>query len=285
MLIWIAAYPGSLDYVFLQALHQHFGVHWYEADILDQSALPPEKIATHQGQKSTRGSWRAFYERALESDKLVLARTRILPSDSQPFIYISRDGSEAIREFLAVGDHDPTRVSAASLILGHHLYADWTSHYNGWKNREVQDNGMFLRIEDFIENPAAFEDQLASKLAKSPTSTAFEPGALGALQQSRDSLTPWSPGESALYAMVHGQSAKERGYKVPDSEAPIDAVPFPIVDQFLAEHRKSIEFIGQMHEMRGYIESLKSQLAEETERLRDYIEVLKNENSRRENGG
>jgi hypothetical protein len=35
-----------------------------------------------------------------------------------------------------------------------------------------------------------------------------------------------------------------------------------------------------MHGMAGYIDSLKEQLAEETERLRDYIAILKEENER-----
>lgn len=285
MLVWIASYPGSLDYLFLQVLHQRFGIPWYEAEIADQSSLPADQIATQLGQKSAKGSWRKFYERAVESDRLVLARTRMPPTDAIPFVYISREGSRAIRTFYNQNLQGKTQTSLSRTILGHHMYGDWTGHFQNWQSRSEQANGKFITIEQFISDPESLIDSVSPILGSPAVISAAQ---LEAVQHT--DIAPngdMLPDEAALFDLVHGESATARGYARQTSAiASIsDALAPETLLSCIEEYRKSIRMIGQMHEMSGYITSLQSQLSEETGRLRDYIDVLKNENSRLKNGG
>jgi len=286
MLVWIASYPGSLDYLFLQVLHQRFGIPWYEAEIADQSELPAERIATHLGQKSAKGSWRRFYERAIESDRLVLARTRMPPTDALPFIYISREGSRAIGTFYHQNLQGKNLPSLSSTILGHHLYGDWTGHFQSWQSRSEQGNGIFITIEQFISDPDLVIDDVLPILGSPPPMAETSVAQLEAVQNSDIISTgDMLPDEAALFDLVHGESAAARGYaRQTPTMTSMDALTPESLLACIAEHRKSIRLIGQIHEMSGYITSLQNQLSEETGRLRDYIDVLKNENSRLKKG-
>lgn len=288
MLVWIASYPGSLDHLFLHVIYERFGIHWYESEIEDQSAMATESVASFSGQKAAKGSWRSFYERAIESNRLVLARTRMPPTDALPFIYLSRNGSEAIRNFHHQNLRGKTSASLSSTILGHHMYGDWTGHYQNWRSRSEQENGKFLTIEEFIANPDAIIDEILpllghpSSLNAGLTANQMQEWLESELSSYEDLLPP----EAALYGLIHGESASARGYPGPDPTIAgiVDFISADTLLKHMDEQRKSIRMIGQMHEMSGYIASLKNQLSEETERLRDYVDVLKDENSRLKNG-
>ncbi len=277
MLVWIASYPGSLDYLLLNILHQRYGIFWYEADLIDQSGLLPNQINTANGQRSTKGKWRQFYEKSIDSDRLVIARTRMPPSDDLPFVYVSREGSAAIRTFYHQQRASGDMLSLSSAILGHYLYGDWTSHHAAWKSRENQDQGLYVQIEDLIADPVSVLQDLSSLF---PSSTPFKedtvfPSLAGRVHQG-EKLPDLSDVEAGLFSLLHSASATARGYRSSsDHKDPTLEIPFGDVFQFVEEHRKSVALVGRVHEMSGYIESLQAQLAEETERLRDYIDVLK----------
>jgi hypothetical protein len=281
MLVWIASYPGSLDVVLLEYLHRRYGIPWYEADLLDQSDLSSDALLP--GQKSARGLWRRIYERALETDRLVIARTSFPPSDDLPFIYLSRNGSDQLRYLYYHYLTTNSDFTPASLILGHHQVGDWTSHYDLWKNHPKRENGVFLKTEDFLTGDPTFFNAVEHILGNPEVKTME----LGEEDPRRSVPDPaqfpaWSPDELWLFRLLHGESARERGYPVPalEDSAASPHVPTDALLKFLHQHRTSVKLVGQMHGMAGYIDSLKEQLAEETERLRDYIAILKEENER-----
>lgn len=267
----------------LWALHQRYGLVWYEADLQDQSGLSLSDAAKDSGQRSTKGTWRRFYERTLESDRVILARTRMLPSDSLPFIYVSLDGRDCIRNFHASQQSKPeTAVSLSSLILGHHLYADWSSHFQIWKTRTHQECGHFLKIEDLISDPLQTLNQVEKFLPDSISTAGPAPQAEPFITERNNVLrncASFSDTDNALYVALHGACAENRGYSIPSTPG-VQHVDFLDVQQFVAQHKSSIELLGTINQMTAYIDSLQNQLSEETERLRDYIDVLKEENSR-----
>lgn len=282
MLLWIASYPGSLDHLLLHTLHQRYGIFWYEADLADQSEFSPNEATTTTGQRSSKGKWRKFYEKSLDSDRLVIARTRMPPSDDLPFVYVSREGSAAIRTFYRQQHAPVETLSLSSAILGHYLYGDWTGHHAAWKSRKNQANGLYIRIEDLIADPAAVMQGIQGIL---PSSMPLKDN------PAYPDLAPWcrkeehfpdlSDIEAKLFSLLHSASATERGYLVSNDQKntsdPTMEVAFDDVFRFVEEHRKSVALVGQVHEMGGYIDSLQAQLKEETGRLRDYIDILKAE--------
>jgi hypothetical protein len=280
MLLWITSYPGSLDHLLLDTLHQQYGLFWYEADRADQSDFLPDEVAATTGQRSAKGKWRKFYEKSLDSDRLVIARTRMPPSDDLPFVYVSREGSAAIRTFYHQQGVPDEKTSLSSTMLGHYLYGDWTSHHAAWKSRKTQANGLYLRIEDLIADPKAVMEKFSGLL---PSSTPLKETRifpdLATLGRKDEDSPDMSAIEAKLFSLLHSASATERGYSpVTDQKHTSDPtmeVPFDDVFRFVEEHRKSVALAGQIHEMSGYIDSLQAQLEEETERLRDYIDVLK----------
>ena len=280
MLLWIASYPGSLDHLLLKTLHQRYGLFWYEADLVDQSEFSPNEMTVTTGQRSTKGKWRKFYEKSLDSDRLVIARTRMPPSDDLPFVYVSREGSAAIRTFYHQQHASAETLSLSSAILGHHLYGDWTSHHAAWKSRKNQANGLYIRIEDLIADPAAVMQGISDLF---PPSTPLKDNPtypdLAAWCRTAEDFPALSDIEAKLFSQLHWASATERGYHVSNDQKntsdPSMEVAFDDVFRFVKEHRKSVALVGQVHEMGGYIDSLQAQLEEETGRLRDYIDVLK----------
>lgn len=287
MLVWIASYPGSLDHLLLHALHQRFGICWYEADLADHSHLTPAQINTPSGQRAAKGKWRKFYEKSMESDRLVIARTRMPPTDDLPFIYVSREGSAAIRAFYHQQVAASQPCSLASTILGHYLYGDWTSHHAAWKARSQQTQGRFIRIEDFFSDPELVIQEVLNLVpAYSPPADSPSQSDIDfAWIQWEKEFCEYSAFENHLFSLLHGDSARERGYLTDgtsDRIPPPATLEFPPgeVMHFVNAHRKSVALAGKINEMTGFIDSLQAQLQEETGRLKDYIEVLK-ENSGR----
>lgn len=291
MVVWIASYPGSHEDIVPAMIYRKFGVPWYEANTLDHTDIEDSELSVNTGQRSAREKWRRFYEKALQSEKIVLARTRMPPSDEQPFVYISWNGANAIRSLYYQHQQSSEKASASSVILGDKLYPDWTHHYEMWKERPSAEKGCFVRIEDLEDDPDGVIDRIAEhcgiRTRRQPADS-IEIDPATSMKAIHDSVPEWTVEETALYCAVHGASALERGYSLPTLAADgnsLKFVPFETIEKFVAQHRESIAQIGRIAEMSGYIDSLQIQLAEETERLRDYIEVLKNENSRRGNGG
>lgn len=270
MIIWIANFPGALNPLFLEALHKRYGLPWYVGDLPDQTDYQPTESNRAIGQRSARGSWRAFYEKALDSERRVLVHTNMLPRDNQPFIYLSRDGVQTIWECARSSSPNEPEADLVRWTLGTHLYANWSSHFKRWKETASTRRGVFVRMEDFVANPESIWPEIDALIgeAKSPETPSPAPPL--------PAFPPLPPTAAALFRVLHSASARERGYEVAD-DADLAAHPLaaPEIHQVANELTQAAALTGTVHEMSAYIDSLKAQLAEETERLKDYIEVLK----------
>lgn len=149
MIIWLASYPRSGNTLLRTILKRCFGFHSYVDEPIYHSS-PLRDNPNLIGHLEYSEDWDHFYEHACQSSETVFVKTHLPPRDTQPFIYVVRDGRAAIKSYREFHKHY-NRINKAivSLIVGDDVYGDWTTHFYNWNERPV--NSLLLSFEDLVE--------------------------------------------------------------------------------------------------------------------------------------
>lgn len=288
MIIHFVAYPNSKDFLLLQALYKVFGIPWYEADIADQSDLKVSEEEELGGFRSAGEPWRTFFDRHNSSKtSLFFARTRRLPQDDLPFVYVSRHPASMFMDSATDRQVESQDFDSALQreILGIGEHPDWSAHYLGWKEHKERVSGYFVRVEDFCADTLRTLVKIAVRLHL-PKPQKFEEHTC---QLPPDRLAEFEvvdPATKSLLYALHGEVMTELGYQQPGSvpaEKLLEEVPPRVLAKSLvllrAEGNLSKKKANAVQTMSSYIESLENQYKRETEKLLDRISKLTNATS------
>ena len=148
MIIWLASYPRSGNTLLRTIFKQSMGLESY-SDENDSSGFS-KQVTEAYGGAFFDSSWDSFYRYASNSKKIFLVKTHQPPRDSQPVIYVVRDGRSAIESYVNFHKDFVNKTNCPSimqLIIGDDYYGNWSSHYLEWSSR-VEGELMLLRFEE-----------------------------------------------------------------------------------------------------------------------------------------
>ncbi|MEI8309521.1 MAG: hypothetical protein WCH98_02070 [Verrucomicrobiota bacterium] len=273
MIIHFVAYPNAKDYLLLQALYKVFGIPWYEADIADQSDLKVSEEEALGGYRSAGEPWRTFFDKHNTSKTtLFFARTRRLPQDDLPFVYVSRHPASIFMEVAtarrAEGREDPDALLREILGLG--VYLDWSAHYREWKDHKERVSGYFVRLEDFCADTLRTLVKIAVRLHL-PKPQKFEEHSCQLPPDRLSEFNEIDPATRSLLFALHGETMAELGYQQPggpSAENLIEGLPPGILAKALTllrdESNLSKKKANEVQSMASYIASLENQYKQET---------------------
>lgn len=162
MIIWLASYPRSGNTLLRTILKRCFNLDSYaDEPIHVQSLIRSDNNLI--GHKDLPTSWEEFYEFSKNSDQLFLVKTHLPPKDTQPYIYVVRDGRSAIKSYKKYYERylPKHNVNLYQLIAGDDAYGDWSSHYKSWVERDSI-KGMIVKFENLGNISEEFLGQIAS---------------------------------------------------------------------------------------------------------------------------
>ena len=285
MIIHFVAYPNSKDFLLLQAFYKLFGIPWYEADIADQTDLVVSEEEQLGGYRSAEMPWRFFYDKHNSTkSSLIFARTRRLPEDKLPFVYVSRNPASIFSEAAQnrMPDAPLSQDALVPEILGIGEQPDWSSYYRVWKEHGKEVSAShFVRTEDFCADPLRTLIKIAVRLFLP------KPASLGdyACPLPADNLASFNEVDSAiknLFFALHGTTMQELGYSVPAAQAGDEElvnVPSSLLANALnmlrAECNASKQKAVGIQAMQSYITSLENQHERDTASLLSRINKLK----------
>lgn len=288
MIIHFVAYPNSKDFLILQALYKVFGIPWYEADIADQTELEVSEQEELGGYRSAGETWRTFFDRHNSSKtSLFFARTRRLPQDDLPFVYVTRHPAsmfmDSATDRQAEGQEFDSALQREILGIGEH--PDWTAHYLAWKDHKEKVSGYFVRVEDFCADTLRTLVKIAVRLHL-PKPQKFEEHNCELPPDRLAEFEAADPATKSLLYALHGEVMAELGYPQPSStpaEKLLEEVPPRVLAQSLtwlrAESNLSKKKANNVQSMVSYIASLEHQYKQETGTLIDRINKLTKEKS------
>jgi len=225
MIIWLASYPRSGNTMLRSMMKHVFGLQSYSLynDAADLGLIPEVREKT--GHAFIEENLDAFYQRTLASSDLYLVKTHHPPLDSQPAIYIVRDGRSAIvsRYNFMVNLRKRTDITITDFILGKKIvFGDWSSHLRNWDplNRP---RTLFLRYQELVQHPTEALDRIATFIQRTPLGTwenNFEelhrifPQFFHGGSDERN-LSQMTEEENKLFWNVHGECMRQYGFGPP----------------------------------------------------------------------
>lgn len=283
MILNVVAYPNSKDFLILQALYRLFGIPWYEADVVDQTDMTVSEEEAAGGFRSAGMPWRMFYDKHNTLPSFfAFARTRQLPVDDLPFLYVSRNPVSIFMEAAAKQDSQGVvtleHLVQESLGIGH--LPDWSAHYHLWKEQGAKATSHFVRVEDFCADPLRTLVRIAVRLSLPKPQALQNYGCQLPPNGFEEFGTADEVGKRFVLAL-HGKVMKEVGYGEPipdpDSEQ-LDSLPSDFLAKALKllrdESNSSKEKAAKVQTMASYINSLENQYKQETEALLSRIKKL-----------
>lgn len=154
-IIWLASYPRSGN-TFLRTILWHcFGLH--SASLYPEDLGGNKELEAHTGHIEHDKGKIAF-----PSGSLPLVKTHEHAKDSNPAIYIIRDGraaSVSLWQFYNKG------ISLEAIVEGRHRFGTWGSHVTSW-NPWVRPNTLLLRYEDIINKFPENLEKISAFLAR-----------------------------------------------------------------------------------------------------------------------
>ncbi len=226
MLVWLASYPRSGNTLLRQVLKCCFG--------LDSCAgLEPNlaaefvesgPLSAFFGEYFFEGDPDQFYLCARSRADLVLVKTHQPPRDDEKAIYVVRDGRLALKSFAAYQDtYHPGASTPHALLIGDHVYGDWTSHYHAWSQRRGET--LVLRFEELVNAGTALLTRIAEFLGFTgpvrPWANPQEelrtrgPEFFGPGNSTWQRDEFWSPALLHAFHTLHGPLLVELGYATP----------------------------------------------------------------------
>lgn len=280
MIVWLASYPRSGSKLIRTVLKQTLSMDSYSEEtpaeqqisaISDVADLIRYREILGFREKET--SWDDFYHQATNAPSPILVKTHRLPKDSQPAIYIVRDGRLALQSYMAFhrNYHPETGKRLFDLICGDDEYGDWSSHFNSWSGRS---NGNFLlvRFEELVESSENLLHRIAAFIK--------HPGPIEKWQNPFEALKKlnprqyghgspqwhaneaWSAEAMWLFWTMHGRLMVRLGYATQETvRQQTEEIPSGLTKQLLAHTlrlvRKKKELTRMSEEKEAVIQELK----------------------------
>jgi hypothetical protein len=158
-IIWLASYPRSGN-TFLRTILWHcFGLRSasvYPKDLGGNSALEGYVGHIEHGPE-IRGQ--------LGEYGIPLIKTHELPKDSNPAIYVVRDGRAACVSLWRFGGK---AIPLEAVIAGQHRFGTWADHVLAW-NPKHRPNTLLLKYEDLRDHLPGCLDSIGRFLNRPPT--------------------------------------------------------------------------------------------------------------------
>lgn len=213
MIVWLASYPRSGNRLTRTLLYKTMGLKSWS----DEDPYFETDFGQHCG-------WEKFYRNATESKKVYIVKTHRPPRDSQPAIYLLRDGRKACLSYsyFHQSNTPPPYPSLLEIVMGNDFYGSWSDHYKTWQDRG---NLSILRFEELVNA----SDDLLNKIAEmvrydgeiSSWINPFEEEKIKAPNLVREGKIHWE-GDLAwtkiingLFFKFHGHLMVELGYANP----------------------------------------------------------------------
>ncbi len=236
MIIWLASYPRSGNTLLRTICKRCLNMVSYSDEPVHYESefkSNPDLI----GHVELKGSWEDFYHTATRSKDVFLVKTHRLPMDRQPYIYVVREGRQAIRSYQRFMKHyNQADVSLVKLILGVDVYGHWSGHYEKWNRRDGLSR-LILRFEELRNASAETVARIADFLNvagdvrpwENPLNLlkSIEPNFFTDARQIRLDEEPWTPCHEHLFGHIHGKLMRELQYDdflkvndIQDSDAP-----------------------------------------------------------------
>ena len=287
MIVWLASYPRSGATLVRMILSRCFDVKVFDR----QPAPPPTSacLASLIGDGGLPEDWDSFHGESSSARTNKFIKTHLPPEDTQPCIYVLRDGRDAtlsysryVRQFFP-----QEQRTLMELVFGQDYFGDWTTHFRSW-NPERRDQTLILRYEALIATPDAEIARIANFIGRSvqrkwrnpfPTLHAEDP-----LLFHRGG-SPWEPDPTwtrqieDIFQMRHGRLMRHLGY------GPLDAGKDFVNEQeggYRSFLRDLDAFAATVDEERGNLERIADErnlelaaLSAEAERRQARIEELR----------
>ncbi|VTR93948.1 Sulfotransferase family protein OS=Desulfovibrio vulgaris subsp. vulgaris (strain DP4) GN=Dvul_3034 PE=4 SV=1: Sulfotransfer_1 [Gemmata massiliana] len=226
MLVWLASYPRSGNTLLRQVLKSCFDLNscaGLEPSLAAERA-GPDAFSAFYGAYFFAGDPEQFYLRARDGTDLVLVKTHQWPRDDEKAIYVVRDGRLALKSFAAYQDtYHPGSSTPHALLIGDHVYGDWTSHYRAWSQRRGET--LVLRFEELVEADTTLLTRIAEFLGVTgpirpwvnPQSElrARAPEFFGPGNRTWRPDEFWTPALLRAFHTLHGPLLVDLGYATP----------------------------------------------------------------------
>lgn len=221
MIVWLASYPRSGNTLLRTILKQTMDLGSYSDELMP--ALDFTEAATNEfGHLLMDEPWDAFYDRASASTAVFPVKTHLPPRDSQPVIYVLRDGRQSLvsysnyhRKFFP--EHPGGLMN---LVLGDDYYGGWTEHHAQWFSGTRR--AMLVRYEELVGATPVLLRELAEFIGHqrpvSPWSNPFEklhqenPGFFRQGDIRWEGAPGWTPLVDGAFFHVHGELMRELHY-------------------------------------------------------------------------
>jgi hypothetical protein len=235
MLVWLSSYPRSGNTLLRQVFKRCFDLSSCEGlDPPPPGVKPDELRDRYIGCYFVEGDPDAFYRRARSSADPVLLMSHRPPRDDEKAIYVVRDGRLALESFVAFQDaYHPGSSSFESLLVGDHVYGDWTGHYRSWCERRSGPT-LIVRFEQLVSADATLLARLAEFVGLpgpvrpwiNPLSElrAREPLTFGAGETVWRPSPYWSEFRLRAFYTLHGPLLAQLGYA---TAAEVEAGAYP----------------------------------------------------------
>ena len=159
MIIWLASYPRSGSTLLRTLVYQTMGLGSYSDELGEIPITDAAYYYEHLTIPDDR--WDQFYRDATASPNTYLVKTHLPPRDSQPAIYVLRDGRNALTSYAHFHRdmQEGSEVSLLDLVLGIDYYGTWAEHHRVWMARP----GSMLAIsyESMMQSPEMLLPQIA----------------------------------------------------------------------------------------------------------------------------
>ena len=229
MIIWLASYPRSGNTLLRTVLYKTMGMKSTSDEVGEKKLLGLTEASLHgAGIIEIPGSWENYYQTATQSGEIFLVKTHRPPRDSQPAIYVVRDGRMACLSYSRFHQQfTPSPYpSLLDLVLGGDFYGGWSEHYRAWMGRE---NIFMVQYEDLVNAPDALLRKIARRVQYSgeiaPWKNPFDqmhqenPDFFRKGEVGWQGDPSWTPMINAVFFHLHGDLMIELGYASPETVA------------------------------------------------------------------
>lgn len=228
MIVWLASYPRSGNTLLRQVLKRCFDRDSCEGlESVPSTFRQSDKInEEYFGAYFVSGDPEAFYHRSQACAEPVFIKTHRPPRDTARAIYVIRDGRLALDSFVRFQNtHHPGESTFESLVIGWHVYGDWTRHYRVW-SRADRGPTLFVRFEELVNADAALLERIGTFAGIGPPLRPWEnpqsrlrahdPAFFGTGASVWKPNAFWTPSRLRAFHTLHGPLMIELGYAQPD---------------------------------------------------------------------
>ncbi len=221
MIVWLASYPRSGNTLLRTILKQTMDRGSYSDEALS-AALGLTAAENDFGHLPMDEPWEQFYKKASASADIHLVKTHLPPRDSQPVVYVVRDGRQALVSYYNYHRRFfPEHTGGLmNLVLGDDYYGGWTEHHAQWISGTRPT--MLVRYEDLVDATPVLLQEIAHFIGHAgpvaPWTNPFEklhqenPGFFRQGEVGWKGAPGWTPLVDGAFFQIHGELMRELKY-------------------------------------------------------------------------